>query len=123
MASPVHVVLDEKWLGSAMNTLKKRSTSFPIKTRRSDIARFFSFYFLLLVVVNSAHALEPDRRISQYGHTAWRIQDGLIDSPVAITQTTDGYIWIATHTGLLRFDGVSFDPWSPPKGQSLPSKG
>jgi signal transduction histidine kinase/ligand-binding sensor domain-containing protein len=106
-----------------MSTLKKRPTYFAIKTRRLNIARFFSLCILLFVAVNSLRALDPDRRISQYGHTAWRMQDGLIDSPVAIAQTTDGYIWIATRAGLVRFDGVSFDLWSPPKGQSLPSKG
>ena len=106
-----------------MSTFKKQPTYFAIKTRRLSIPRFFSFCFLLFIVVDSIRALEPVRRISQFGHTAWRIQDGLIDSPVAITQTTDGYIWIATHAGLVRFDGVSFDLWSPPKGQSLPSKG
>jgi ligand-binding sensor domain-containing protein len=71
--------------------------------------------------VSSICALDPDRRISQYAHTAWRIQDGLISRPGVIAQTTDGYIWIGTSSGLVRFDGVRFVPWLAPKGQSLPS--
>lgn len=106
-----------------MSTSKRRPTYFATKTRRLNIPRFCLLCFLLFVGANSTLALEPGRRISQYGHTAWRIQDGLIDSPVAITQTADGYIWIGTREGLVRFDGVSFDLWSPPKGQSLPSRG
>ncbi len=43
-----------------------------------------------------------------------------MNRPVAITQTTDGYIWIATASGLARFDGVKFTSWTPPKGQQLP---
>ena len=67
-------------------------------------------------------ALDPGRRISQYGHTAWRIQDGYFGGRLsAVTQTTDGYLWIGTEAGLLRFDGVRFVPWSPPMGQQLPS--
>lgn len=39
----------------------------------------------------------------------WQTDDGLLDNNVhAITQTPDGYIWVATETGLSRFDGVRF---------------
>src|SRR5262249_40812065 len=38
-------------------------------------------------------------------------------------QTADGYVWIATSDGLVRFDGVKFTPWSPPPGESLPPGG
>jgi len=67
-------------------------------------------------------SLNPDRRISQYGHTAWRIQDGYFGGKVRkITQTTDGYIWIGTEAGLFRFDGVRFVPWSSLTGERLSS--
>jgi len=75
---------------------------------------------LLLLALPSALALDPDRRISQYGHTVWRIQDGAISPPTNIAQTTDGFLWITTAQGLLRFDGVRFMPWQPPQGQNLP---
>jgi PAS domain S-box-containing protein len=75
---------------------------------------------LLLVAAPGALGLDPDRRISQYGHTVWRIQDGAISPPTNIAQTTDGFLWITTAQGLMRFDGVRFVPWQPPQGQSLP---
>jgi len=75
---------------------------------------------LSLVALPRALALDPDRRISQYGHTVWRIQDGAISPPTNIAQTTDGFIWITTAQGLMRFDGVRFMPWQPPQGQNLP---
>ena len=75
---------------------------------------------LLLLALPRALALDPDRRISQYGHTVWRIQDGAISPPTSIAQTTDGFMWITTAQGLMRFDGVRFIPWQPPQGQNLP---
>jgi ligand-binding sensor domain-containing protein len=72
--------------------------------------------------MSSAWAVDPTRHISQYAHTAWRIQDGVFSgTPNAISQTTDGYLWIGTQAGLVRFDGVRFVPWIPPDGKHLPS--
>jgi ligand-binding sensor domain-containing protein len=76
---------------------------------------------VLLFFSGQAHALDPNRQISQYGHTAWRITDGVFAGiPDAITQTADGYLWIGTNTGLVRYDGVRFAPWIPPDGMRLP---
>jgi ligand-binding sensor domain-containing protein len=72
---------------------------------------------LLLIVLNSiaALALDPDLRMSQYAHASWRLQDGVFNGiPTAIVQTADGYLWIGTTSGLMRFDGVRFVPWTPP---------
>jgi ligand-binding sensor domain-containing protein len=78
--------------------------------------RYFSAHFLcgffLVAISPSLLALDPSRHITQYGHTAWRIGDGaLAHRPEALTQTTDGYIWIGTEAGIFRFDGVQFTPW------------
>ena len=79
--------------------------------------------WLLLALVPLSVALNPDRQISQYAHTAWRIQDGVFrGAPHAITQTTDGYLWIGTEAGLVRFDGVRFAPWAEMGGKALPSE-
>lgn len=80
-----------------------------------------SFFLLVLVALPSA-ALDPNLKVSQYAHTAWRVQDGYFSSaPRTITQTSDGYLWIGTQSGLVRFDGSRFSPWTPPEGESLPS--
>lgn len=66
-------------------------------------------------------ALNPETRISQYGHTVWRVQDGALNgSPTTFEQTPDGYIWIGTQRGIYRFDGVNFTAWNPPSGQRYP---
>jgi len=77
---------------------------------------------LLFAATTSLRGLDPDRHLSQYAHTAWRLQDGAFSGrPNAIVQTADGYVWIGTGAGLVRFDGVRFTPWSPPAGEQLPS--
>jgi len=77
---------------------------------------------MLLVALPPALALDPESRISQYAHSAWRVRDGAFaGEPSAITQTTDGYVWVGTFAGLLRFDGVRFVPFAPPSGQHLPN--
>jgi hypothetical protein len=61
---------------------------------------------------SSASAAPHAQRLTQYGHTAWHVQDGLFGSPNTIAQTKDGYLWLGTDAGLVRFDGVRFVPWN-----------
>lgn len=75
----------------------------------------------LLLAAGSAAALDPEQTLHQYGHTAWRIRDGhFAGAPTSVAQTKDGFLWIGTQSGLLRFDGVRFVPWQPPPGTYLP---
>ena len=76
----------------------------------------------LCLITGESRALDSQKRISQYAHTAWRLQDGFLNgTPAAVAQTTDGYIWIGTQNSLFRFDGVRFVPWKAPTGQQLSS--
>jgi signal transduction histidine kinase/ligand-binding sensor domain-containing protein len=69
-----------------------------------------------------AFALNPSLDISQYAHTAWQVRDGFSKGRItSVAQTPDGYLWLGTEFGLLRFDGVRNVPWQPPPGQHLPS--
>lgn len=85
--------------------------------------RFCFLVSLIFLVARDARALDPHKRISQYGHTSWRERDGFVDHPIAVTQTVDGYIFIGMGAGLTRFDGVRFTPWVAAPGQSLPARG
>jgi ligand-binding sensor domain-containing protein/signal transduction histidine kinase len=68
----------------------------------------------LLVLVQvllsaSALALDPDRSLTQYACRTWGVRSGFPgDGVSAITQTRDGFIWIGTRKGLVRFDGLEF---------------
>src|SRR6516164_7420198 len=77
---------------------------------------------LVLAWCPGAWALDPALDVSQYAHTAWKIREGFTKGTiVSIAQTPDGYLWLGTEFGLLRFDGVRNVPWQPPPGQHLPS--
>ena len=64
---------------------------------------------LLLVLSHAALALDPQRSLDHYGHQAWRTDSGLPQNTVhSILQTSDGYLWLGTDGGLVRFDGIEF---------------
>ena len=47
--------------------------------------------------------------LSSYQFDRWQTDDGLPQSTVtSIAQTRDGYLWLGTQNGLVRFDGVNF---------------
>jgi signal transduction histidine kinase/streptogramin lyase len=61
--------------------------------------------------------------ISQYVHDSWGTEKGYLGGAVnAICQSSDGYLWIGTERGLVRFDGSTFTliqrplPGLPPLG-------
>ena len=54
-------------------------------------------------------ALDPHRSLDHYGHQIWRTDSGLPQNTVhSILQTRDGYLWLGTDGGLVRFDGIDF---------------
>ncbi len=56
------------------------------------------------------YALDPQKKVTQYVHDVWGFQQGLPQSTVySILQTRDGYLWLGTEEGLVRFDGVRFE--------------
>jgi ligand-binding sensor domain-containing protein len=64
---------------------------------------------VLASAARPAGALSPGTAITQYGLDSWGARDGLPGSPITdITQTRDGYVWIASKGGVVRFDGVTF---------------
>ena len=63
----------------------------------------------VLVLPQGASALDPSRSLTQYVHRIWQTQQGLPQGGILqVFQSKQGYIWLATQTGLVRFDGVRF---------------
>jgi signal transduction histidine kinase/streptogramin lyase len=77
---------------------------------------------ILLTCWSSAFALNPTLDVNQYAHTAWKVSDGFAKGiTFAIAQTPDGYLWVGTEAGLLRFDGARAVGWQLSGGDRLPS--
>ena len=58
-------------------------------------------------------AQDPPRPIRQYAHKTWTAQDGAPTGIHVLAHTRDGYLWLGTAFGLVRFDGVRFVPFAP----------
>src|SRR5580693_6175375 len=69
---------------------------------------------MLLAACPCAFALNPALDVSQYAHAAWKVGENLPQGAIeSIAQTPDGYLWLGTEFGLLRFDGVRNLSWPP----------
>ena len=52
----------------------------------------------------------------------WQSDAGLPDNMVVgIEQTPDGFLWVATPAGLVRFDGLQFQPFAPVTAAGVPA--
>jgi len=64
---------------------------------------------LLLGLAHTARALDPQRALNHFGQQVWSTDSGLPQNTVhSILQTRDGYLWLGTDGGLVRFDGIDF---------------
>ena len=60
-----------------------------------------------------AFALDPARPLSAHAHHIWQSEDGLLqDTASALLESRNGFLWIGTGAGLVRFDGATFDHYS-----------
>jgi signal transduction histidine kinase/ligand-binding sensor domain-containing protein len=73
---------------------------------------------LIALWPSSLLALNPGKSLTQYTRTVWTQEHGLPQDTIrAITQTTDGYLWLGTDEGLARFDGYEFKVFDKDHGQ------
>lgn len=85
--------------------------------RKATIKDPIACWFVLLLYASISHCL-----YAQYGVDRWTINNGLPQNEVrGITQTSDGYLWIATMDGLARFDGVRFTVFNKNNSSVIPS--
>ena len=67
-------------------------------------------------------AIDPERSLARLHHTSWTAREGAPTYVQMIAQTDDGFLWFATRSGLLRFDGVQFERYRSASGDGLPSE-
>ncbi|MGC8550381.1 MAG: sensor histidine kinase [Acidobacteriaceae bacterium] len=89
-----------------------------------SVIRLRPVLVLLLAAITAcgARALDPNVPLRQDGAQVWQTESGLPQNTVhAILQTRDGFLWIATEGGLVRFDGEDFTTYTSKKYPQLPS--
>ncbi len=63
----------------------------------------------LLLAAAVAWGLQPSTPLANYNRQSWVMENGLPQNTVqALAQTRDGFLWLGTEVGLVRFDGVAF---------------
>ena len=75
---------------------------------------------LLGTVVSPLPAADLRDVLTDYMLTSWSRKDGLTGPVWAIAQDGDGFLWVGTDTGLVRFDGVRFLAWEQMSETPLP---
>ena len=87
---------------------------------RAVLCLYIGWYFLFGSNVFS----QPTQSIGteQYVREEWTVENGLAVGHInQIYQTPDGYIWLATFNGLIRFDGIRFTLFDVSNTPELPS--
>src|SRR5271165_3607215 len=122
-----------KATGGFVDLSVRAETGFPRigrKGRRLDVLRLkwlrkvtaatsACYLGCVLLVAGQGHALDPNKRITQYIHTSWGTRDGFGQSAYSIAQTSDCFLWFIAGD-MATFDGVRFTSWDgPPNGGSI----
>ncbi|MGO4515852.1 two-component regulator propeller domain-containing protein [Terriglobus sp. 2YAB30_2] len=68
------------------------------------------------------YGIDRDRTLAQLHHTGWTYIEGAPGQVRALAQTTDGYLWLGTATGLFRYDGIQFQAYKPQSGRAFPQR-
>jgi signal transduction histidine kinase/ligand-binding sensor domain-containing protein len=64
---------------------------------------------LAAIVATPVMALDPSLALTQYVMSDWQSEEGLPQNSVySLLQSRDGYLWVGTEEGLVRFDGIRF---------------
>jgi len=59
--------------------------------------------------------------MASYGRQTWMMENGLPQNTVqAVLQTRDGFVWLGTEVGLVRFDGAAFEVFDKTSTPALP---
>ena len=78
------------------------------------IIRKIIISIILLICLQKSSYLQvvqfdQEKSISQFILKSWTVDQGLkTNTLIDLIQTNDGYIWIGTYEGIIRFDGINF---------------
>ena len=77
--------------------------------RRANTLRALLLISAILSAQQATYGLDRARSLDQFSYQTWQTGSGLPQNTVhSILQGQDGYLWLATEGGLVRFDGYQF---------------
>ncbi len=86
-------------------------------------SRLLRVFLPALAFFATASLLEASTNSAWYART-WQSEEGLPNNTIqGVAQTPDGYLWLGTPSGLVRFDGTHFDDFSPTNFIAPPNRG
>jgi ligand-binding sensor domain-containing protein/signal transduction histidine kinase len=90
--------------------LNRAIVSYLKPARRPAVLVFLLTLLIAIVgITESANALDAARALTQAFHRVWQVPQGLPDPKIfVVSQTSDGYLWLGSPAGLIRFDGLRF---------------
>ncbi len=90
---------------------RKRAGAIAGSVFRWVFATTFGWWCATAVVATgkTVWAVEPSTPLADLSRQTWVLENGLPQNSVqALVQTRDGFLWLGTEAGLVRFDGVGF---------------
>jgi ligand-binding sensor domain-containing protein/signal transduction histidine kinase len=93
-------------------SLRNSNTSREVRLEKRRLLPWVIAALVFIYFAGRVEAVDPHRLLSQYSRDRWGSERGFPGGSVsAIAQSSDGYLWIGTDKGLLRFDGLNFQPF------------
>ncbi|MCX6579352.1 MAG: ATP-binding protein [Candidatus Aminicenantes bacterium] len=78
--------------------------------QKKNSALLIIYIVAIVLLPMFGYPLDTGKQITQYIHDVWGIEQGLPQNSVSpVYQTRDGYLWLGTQEGLVRFDGSHFN--------------
>jgi len=84
--------------------------------------KYSLWILLILLPCIQLYGIDRDQKLAELYHAAWTFKEGAPSEIHALAQTTDGFLWLGTATGLFRFDGIRFQPYKLQSGEAFPQR-